>query len=149
MEKSLTGQIASFATEKMTGINIGDVKEMAKDSVKSTAGTVKSIASDIATTTLPKELQPFRGAVEELLRGNMFKAVLLVITKLLPLVAIALAIIIMAFCIKWWLGLLAIPFVAGWLVWRVVKIIIGIKKFVYSLPGATVRKMSGLIDDIL
>ncbi|MDE5734427.1 MAG: hypothetical protein K2H83_04705 [Duncaniella sp.] len=78
------------------------------------------------------------------LDGDTTEAVIKVVMKLLPLVGIAIAVIIVGFIIKWWVGLLAIPCAIVWLAYRVLRIINGIRKFVTGLPKSIIGTLGDL-----
>lgn len=109
------------------------------------ASEVKSQSVDQLLEKMPPELVPFKSALKALSEGDVVEAGIKVAGKLLPLIGIALLIIIVGFCIKWWVGLLAIPVAIGWLVYRVLLILNGLRKFAKSLPANAL----GLIDEFI
>ncbi len=109
------------------------------------ASEVKSQSVDLLLKKMPPELVPFKSALKALADGDVIEAGIKVAGKLLPLVGIALLIIIMGFFIKWWVGLLAIPVAIGWLIYRVLRILNGLRKFAKSLPANALS----LIDELI
>jgi|GEM_PF-5149957 len=118
--------------------------DLAQQTVKKTVKDTASKAVDDIINNLPPELEPFREAVKAALDGDTTEAVIKVVMKLLPLVGIAIAVIIVGFIIKWWVGLLAIPCAIVWLAYRVLRIINGIRKFVTGLPKSIIGTLGDL-----
>lgn len=93
---------------------------------------------------MPTELTPFRDAIICLINGNEGSAIWKIVKHLGSWILIALAIIVVGFWIKWWIGLLAIPCAIVWLIWKVISTLNAIRKYVMTLP----REVVGMVNDI-
>lgn len=93
---------------------------------------------------MPTELTPFRDAIICLINGNEGSAIWKIVKHLGSWILIALAIIVVGFWIKWWIGLLAIPCAIVWLIWKVISTLNAIRKYVMTLPHEVV----GMVNDL-
>jgi len=92
---------------------------------------------------MPTELTPFRNAIGCLINGDETGAIWKIVKHLGSWILIALAIIIVGFIIKWWIGLLAIPCAIVWLIWKVISTLNAIRKYIMTLP----RDVVGMVND--
>lgn len=122
-----------------------DSKKISVKGAMSKVSEVKSQSVDLLLEKIPPELVPFKSALKALTDGDVVEAGIKVAGKLLPLIGIVLLIIIVGFFIKWWVGLLAIPVAIGWLVYRILRILNGLRKFAKSLPA----NVLSLIDELI
>lgn len=74
-----------------------------------------NISDDDIYEELPPELARYRGIIEAMENGDVTGAIAAGVKCFLPLILVCLAIIVIAFIVKWWLGIIALFGVAAYL----------------------------------